>query len=258
MALFVVRIEGDAWPPFKVYRLSMNKVMHRAEERGMGEYGWLSTRYSFSFADWYDPSRMGFGALRVINDDRIAPHQGFGMHPHKDMEIVTFVTKGVLTHKDSMGNVGTIHANEVQVMSAGAGVMHSEYNDRDDPLELFQIWIEPKTLGITPRYAQRVVKEGERLLVGPEGASSALIINQDAYVYRIVLTSGGQYEHVLHSEAHGVYVLVVSGSLDVASEVLEARDALGVWNTEKVSLTAQGEVSALVFEVPISASLRGG
>lgn len=230
----------------------MQKVVHRAEDRGKGEYGWLSTRYSFSFANWYEPRRMGFGVLRVINDDRIAPQRGFEMHPHQDMEIITLVTQGVLTHKDSMGNMGTIHANEVQVMSAGAGVVHSEYNDRDDPLELFQIWIEPKVLGIAPRYAQRVIKEGETLLVGPEGVPGALTINQDAYMYRIVLTRGGRYEHVLHGEAHGVYVLVLSGCLDVAGEVLGVRDALGVWDTGTVALTARKEVSALVFEVPIS------
>lgn len=227
----------------------MKKTLHPANSRGGGEYGWLSTNYSFSFSDWYDPSRMGFGALRVLNDDRIAPAKGFGAHGHRDMEIITIVTAGTVTHTDNMGNVGKVPAGDVQVMSAGTGVMHSEYNESpNEPLSLFQLWIQPKERGIAPRYEQRHFGlssnvPGVRELVGPD----SLYIHQDAYISHAVVS--GTQEYALHDPNNGVYIFVIEGAMEVAGEKLSDRDALGIEEVESTSLTGTG--SALIIEVPM-------
>lgn len=234
----------------------MQKVVHKAEERGVAEHGWLHSRFSFSFADWYEPTRMGFGALRVINDDTIDPANGFGMHPHRDMEIITIVTKGAVTHQDSMGNKGEVRAGEVQVMSAGTGVVHSEYNDSaTDALELFQIWIFPHTIGVEPRYAQQAfsapVSNILLPLVGPIGEEVPLSIHQDAYVSRLALEPGTEYRYGIHRPGNGLYVLVIEGGVHVADETLTLRDAVGVWDTELVTLGATERSEVLLIEVPV-------
>jgi redox-sensitive bicupin YhaK (pirin superfamily) len=229
----------------------MRTITHRQQDRGKGEYGWLSTRYSFSFADWYEPSRMGFGALRVINDDRIAPANGFGMHSHQDMEIITIVLTGAVTHKDSLGNVGTVAAGDVQVMSAGTGVSHSEYNDSEtEPLELFQIWIEPKTFGIAPAYAQKHFgfpkSAGSVQLVGKDG----LAINQDAGISYVVIDKERPAIYdIVHG--NGVYVFMIEGEAMVTGEKLSARDALGIMDASSVVLNTDGHARLLVIEVPM-------
>lgn len=234
----------------------MEKVLHRAEDRGKGEHGWLSTRYSFSFADWYEPSRMGFGALRVINDDRIAPASGFGAHGHKDMEIVTIVTKGAVTHEDSMGNRGLVPAGDVQVMSAGTGVVHSERNaSPDEELTLFQIWIATGKPGAAPRYGQKpfgldASDPGLMLLVGPDGTEGALPIYQDAYIYQGVLDSGQPLAYPLKDPAHGVYVFVIDGSVRIAGETLGPRDALAIEGVDALMLETDTLARVLVMEVP--------
>jgi hypothetical protein len=175
-----------------VYLLYLKTELHKADKRGKGDYGWLTTRYSFSFADWYDPSKMGFGKLRVLNDDVIAAGAGFGKHGHRDMEIITVVTKGAVHHEDSMGNSGVVKAGEVQVMSAGSGVMHSEQNNSEtESLELFQLWVESSARGITPYYNQQSfdflsVTNGFMELVG----DSSLTINQDATISYDAIDSG--------------------------------------------------------------------
>lgn len=237
----------------------MNTAIHRAGDRGRGDHGWLTTRYSFSFADWYDPNRMGFGKLLVINDDRISADNGFGMHQHRDMEIITIVTSGTLTHKDSLGNAGTVTAGEVQVMSAGTGVAHSEYNaSTTEPLELFQIWILPKKLGIAPRYAQAMIPADEQkeiiLLVGPESTDATkdvLTINQDAYISRGTLSPGEPFSYAAHKEGNGLYVLVISGSIEIADEPLYARDAMGITDTTFVEISAIEPSELLIIEVPV-------
>jgi len=234
----------------------MKKVLHKAGERGGGDYGWLRTNYSFSFASWYDPTRMGFGVLRVINDDWIAPHQGFGAHPHKDMEIITIVTSGVLSHQDSMGNAGTIPAGDVQVMSAGSGVVHAEENRSDEPLTLFQMWIEAKEKNTMPRYEQRAMRldqesAGARLVVGPPGTLDALTINQDAFLYQIVLLEGGVDHYVPSTPGRGIYFFVLDGDVTVAEEELHARDALGLEEAEEVVLSSSTGARVLVFDVPM-------
>lgn len=231
----------------------MNKIIHRAGDRGAGEYGWLSTRYSFSFSDWYDATRMGFGALRVINDDRIAGKRGFGMHQHRDMEIITIVTSGMLSHKDSMGNIGTVRAGEVQVMSAGTGVAHSEYNDTEEELSLFQIWIQPNVQGSEPRYAQRAFEQGAGLLqvVGPMDQTDVLSIQQDAYISLARVDKDASLTYTLNREGNGVYVLMMDGEVVIDGEVLGPRDAVGIEDAVSFEAVSSGEANLLVIEVPM-------
>jgi redox-sensitive bicupin YhaK (pirin superfamily) len=234
---------------------NFNIVVHRANERGGGEYSWLKTKHSFSFGQWYDPNRMGFGALRVLNDDVIAPQSGFDTHPHKNMEIITIVTKGELTHRDSMGTVGHLTPKDVQVMSAGSGVLHSEYNENDEPLSLFQLWIMPNVTNIPPRYEERSFgdqAQGERLLVAPIGTGTGVLeIHQDAYISEIVLDTKQHAQYTLKDSSHGVYFFVVSGTLQIEGNPLEVGDALGIEHVTTVTLTAEAESKVLVIEVPM-------
>lgn len=234
-------------------------ILHHAEDRGKGEYGWLSTRYSFSFANWYNPARMGFGALRVINDDTIAPGSGFGEHSHADMEIITIVLSGTLTHKDSMRNLGTIQAGEVQVMSAGTGVAHAEYNASDtDPLTLFQLWILPNKARVEPRYAQKQFAEQPDNslleLVGPlsHATDGPLGIHQNAYITRAKLGTDGKLIYSLKDPQHGVYAFVISGSPLINGMQLRERDALGSTGTGTLLLTAEAPADVLLIEVPMA------
>lgn len=235
----------------------MNTVVHRANDRGRGEYSWLSTRYSFSFANWYDPARMGFGALRVINDDRIAPMSGFGAHRHEDMEIITIVTHGAVTHEDSMGNSGRVSAGDVQVMSAGTGVTHAERNDSpNEELTLFQIWIATNAAGAEPRYAQKPFnlesnQPGLTLLVAPTEEEGALVIYQDAYLYQGVLDASAPLTYFMRSEGHGAYVFVIEGEVTVAGQVLGARDAIGITDSAAFTLESSGAARVLIIDVPL-------
>lgn len=231
--------------------MGMKTEIYRAEDRGVSEHGWLSSRFSFSFADWYEPTRMGFRSLRVINDDRIAPNSGFGPHGHRDMEIITIVREGAVTHGDSMGNQGTVGAGEVQVMSAGSGIVHSEVNaSPDTELTLFQIWIATREKGIAPRYDQRAFPDGTQVLVSPTGEEGSLQIMQDAYITRVVLTSGESYTYTLKDATHGVYVLVVEGQVTIGAEELRTRDALSIEEVGQVDIHATSESTLLVMEVP--------
>lgn len=234
----------------------MNTALHPAHERGVSEHGWLSSRFSFSFADWYNPERMGFGALRVINDDVITPDSGFGMHPHRDMEIITIVMNGAVTHKDSEGNEGVVSAGEVQAMSAGTGVLHSEYNTSpNEELKLFQIWIVPNKVGAPVQYAQKDfdfinATKTELPLVAPFGKAEneELMINQDAWITR-VRVSDESFEYHIKKEGNGAYIFVVSGSCSVPGNNLSERDAIGLWNTESLSLS--GNATLLIIDVPM-------
>jgi len=199
---------------------------------------------------------MGFGKLRVINDDWIAPHEGFGAHQHRDMEIITVVTKGVLTHEDSMGNHGVIPEGDVQIMSAGSGVTHSEKNDGDEPLTLFQIWIEADEKGITPRYGQQAmhlssVGPGLTLLVAPLGTPDVLTINQHAYMYLGVLDASHPVSYVLKDPKHGMYMFVVEGSIEVAGASLGSRDAIAITEPSEMTITSSTEARVFIFEVPL-------
>lgn len=231
----------------------MKVLLHKAGERGQAEHGWLSTRYSFSFANWYEPSRMGFGTLRVLNDDTIAPASGFGAHGHRDMEIVTIVMAGAVMHEDSMGNKKQVKAGEVQVMSAGTGVVHAERNESPSKaLKLFQIWVEPRAPGGSARYEQAsfdFTRAGETVLVSPKGALS---LQQDAWLSLINLTKEEVLTYQVKKSGNGVYFFVVEGSVSNAGHELTARDALGVVEAGDVALRGgAGGAQLLAIEVPL-------
>jgi quercetin 2,3-dioxygenase len=237
----------------------MKKLMHRAEDRGAGDFDWLHTRYSFSFANWFDQTRIGFGALRVLNDDRIAPGTGFDLHAHQDMEIVTLVTSGTLTHKDTMGNIGTLREGDVQSMSAGTGISHTEYNaSADEPLTLFQLWIEPNVRGIEPRYGERhagfmTARSGCMLLAAPktEAGGAVLPLNQDAFLSFGVFDAQQTFRYDLKRKGNGAYIFLVEGAAVIEEETLNPKDAIGISETESIRLTAAIATRLLVVEVPM-------
>lgn len=237
----------------------MKKEVYRAETRGGTDHGWLKTKHSFSFADYYDPARMGFGALRVLNDDQIAPASGFGKHPHSNMEIITIPLEGAVTHEDSMGNLGIVKTGEVQIMSAGSGVVHSEENkDPEQWLRLFQIWIEtdPRYKDIEPRYKQKEFSAGERennwqLLASPPGQSE-LDIMQEAWICRTKLeTRNLKLGYKPKDSAHGVYIMVIDGMIRIEDEKLVTRDAIALSRIKEIEITVERESDLLLIEVPL-------
>ena len=224
-------------------------------ERGHFDHGWLKTFHTFSFADYYDPKHVHFRALRVINEDWVQPGMGFGTHPHRDMEIITYVLEGELAHKDSMGNGSAIRPGEVQRMSAGTGVLHSEYNHSEDkPVHLLQIWIMPEKRGIEPSYEQKTFSDEEkrnrlRLIASPTGRDGAVTINQDAEVYATLLDGGKSVRHELADNRH-VWIQVVRGSITVNDKTLVAGDGAGMSNEKSVEITATAPNSeVLVFDL---------
>lgn len=226
-----------------------------AGERGHASHGWLDSRHSFSFADYHDPERMGFGPLRVINEDRVAPGAGFGMHGHRDMEILSYVLEGELAHRDNMGNGSTIRPGDVQRMSAGRGVMHSETNpSRDARVHFLQIWIEPASRGIDPGYEQvRVPDEAKRgrlaLVAGPSGSGAAVTIHQDARVYATLVDGGETVEHPIDA-GRRAYVHVARGRAIVNGQALEAGDALRLVGERAVTIARGERAEVLVFDLP--------
>lgn len=226
--------------------------LRAAKDRGHANHGWLDSWHTFSFADYYDADFMGFSALRVINEDRIAPGQGFGTHPHKDMEILTYVLKGTVEHQDSMGNKERIQAGEFQIMSAGTGIRHSEYNGRDDSeLHLYQIWIIPQQTGLTPRYEQRRfdAPQGRQWVLTPDGREGSLKVFQDMTLTRWALAAD-QQETLKLAPGRRVWLQVVRGSLLINGQQLNASDALAVWDEEVLNLEAGADSEILVFDLP--------
>jgi hypothetical protein len=226
--------------------------LRAANDRGHAQHGWLDSWHTFSFADYYDADFMGFSALRVINEDRIAEGQGFGTHPHKDMEILTYVLAGTVEHQDSMGNKEQIHAGEFQIMSAGTGVRHSEYNGRDDsPLHLYQIWIIPQETGLPPRYEQRRfdAPRGRQLVLSPDARDGSLKVFQDMTLSRWALTEG-QREMLALTPGRRVWIQVVRGELDVNGQRVSTSDALAVWDETDLTLQASQDSEILVFDLP--------
>jgi redox-sensitive bicupin YhaK (pirin superfamily) len=233
-------------------------VFHPAGKRGHANHGWLDAHHSFSFAGWYDPSRIHFGALRVLNDDIVAGGKGFGKHPHDNMEIITIILDGVLEHQDSMGHAQTIIPGEVQVMSAGTGVYHSEYNhNKDKNVNVLQTWIFPNKRDVAPRYDQKAFSAEDRInklqmLVSPiVNEDDGLKIHQDAWIYRTTLEAGKQLVHKLHSSAHGAYIFVIEGSIDVEGQHLGKRDAIGISEADGFEMVAAAKSDVIVFEVPM-------
>ena len=232
----------------------MNTI-RSAAERGQSRLGWLDSRHTFSFSNYYDPAHMGFGALRVINEDRVQPGTGFGTHGHRDMEILSYVLEGALAHQDSMGNGSTIVPGDVQRMSAGSGVRHSEFNHAKDAATHFlQIWIEPNVRGIAPGYEQKhfdaASKRGRlRLVASPDGAEGSLTLHQDARVY-VALISGA--ERAVHALPRGrrAYVHVARGRLSVNGNALEAGDALKASGVSEIVLKEGANAEVLLFDLP--------
>ena len=236
----------------------MKTIFHPAETRGHANHGWLNANHSFSFANYYNPQRMNFGALRVLNDDTIAPGMGFGTHPHDNMEIITIPLEGDLEHKDSMGNVGAINQGEIQVMSAGTGVYHSEYNkNQDKPINLLQLWVMPKTQNVEPRYDQKSVRELKKnntfyQVLSPNKNDDGMWIHQDAWFHLGDFDQTTETEYHIKKEGNGVYIFVIAGTFRIGDQELNKRDALGVWEVDKISFVAQPESKVLLVEVPMS------
>lgn len=231
----------------------MQKEFHKADQRGKGDHGWLHSRYSFSFANYYNPERTGFGKLLVLNDDTIAPRKGFGAHPHENMEIITFVLEGALEHKDSTGVVEVIHAGDIQVMSAGTGIVHSEYSASDETLQLFQIWIQPNKINVPPRHATKHFHFPQNklfLAVSGQKQAHALFIHQDATLSIGKFDTGKKIDLSLRKE-HGLYLFVIEGKVKVEKDILEKRDAIGVWDAEKVTVEFVEDSFIMMFDVPI-------
>jgi len=234
----------------------MSFIIHKADQRGVAEHGWLHSRFSFSFAEYYNPNRMGFGALRVINDDVIEAGLGFGMHPHRDMEIVSIVTKGVLVHTDSFGNHGEIHAGEIQYMSAGEGVLHSEFASKEEDAALFQIWIKPNEKGGKPLYNQRdfrdVTKNNQWVtLVSPDGRDNSIAIKQEAFILTTELSEGKTISIASSSPDRGKLLLVVEGSVKIDGVILDKRDEVQITEEKVYELEALKPSWVLVFDVPM-------
>ena len=236
----------------------MKKTYHPAASRGHADHGWLQAKHSFSFANFFDRERMQFGALRVLNDDLVAPEKGFGMHPHDNMEIITIPLEGALEHKDNMGNVGVINKDEIQVMSAGTGVYHSEYNPSNDvPTQLLQLWIFPNKQGVAPRYDQQSIaslKVANSLypIVSPNPEDQGMWIHQDAWLSLGDFDRTTDLTYTIHKEGNGVYAFLISGNASIAKQELNSRDALGVWETDTFEITAKANSKLLLIEVPIN------
>ncbi len=238
----------------------MKKILHPASTRGAADYGWLQANYSFSFANYFDPNRMQFGLLRVLNDDVVAPARGFSTHPHQNMEIVTIPQEGAVKHRDSMGNRGVVAAGEIQVMSAGSGIEHSELNaSMRDPLKLFQIWIHPEEENVDPRYDQKEIAH----IVEPNKFSTVVkprseALNGDLWIHQQAYFNIGEFSekttttYKLQQDGHGIYVLVINGTVEVDNEVLGDRDAIGIWDASEVTFTVEKDSRVLLIETPMN------
>ena len=238
-------------------RLSMKKVFHSSQSRGHANHGWLNAKHSFSFAQWYNPERINFGALRVLNDDIVAPSMGFGKHPHDNMEIITIPLRGSLRHQDSMGFSEVVKAGEVQVMSAGTGIFHSEMNaSTQDDINLFQIWIFPNKQAVTPRYEQKSynLKDTEQFflqLVSPNANQEGVWIHQNAWIHLVSMEENTTLTYTIKGEGNGAYFMNIDGTFEIEQELLKERDAIGIWDTKEIVLRNKQKGQMLVIEVPM-------
>ncbi len=234
----------------------METILHKANTRGTANFGWLDSKHTFSFGHYYDPDRVNFGALRVLNDDIVEPGMGFGTHPHDNMEIISIPLSGSLAHKDSTGNEKVIKTGEVQIMSAGTGITHSEYNhSKSEKVNFLQIWVIPDKRDIEPRYDQKEFSREDRInkiqrVVSPNG-DDTLWINQNSWFSLSSLSSDKSVEYDLKSPKNGLYIFLINGSIKVGDTVLDKRDGLGIFNSEKVSIIALQNSEILLIEVPI-------
>ena len=234
-------------------------VLHRSVTRGQANHGWLQARHTFSFANYYDPNRMNFGVLRVLNDDQVAEGRGFGTHPHDNMEIITIPLEGDLEHKDSMGNSSVIRYGDVQVMSAGTGIQHSEFNpNKDKPLKLLQIWVFPNKRNVSPRYDQITLNMNERhnklqQILSPSPEDEGVWIHQDAWFHLGKFDKDFTAEYEIKKNGNGVYAFVIRGAVKIEGELLNEKDGLGIWETDSLSIqSVQEGTEILLMEVPMA------
>ena len=236
----------------------MKTTLHKLDTRGFSNHGWLKSHHTFSFANYHNPERMNFGVLRVLNDDTVESGMGFGTHPHRDMEIISIPLEGDLEHKDSMGTTAVIRKGEIQVMSAGTGVMHSEYNKNADELVKFlQIWVIPNKMGVQPRYDQISIKESAepndfQQILSPNADDEGVWIHQDAWFNLADFDKGVSKKYELHKKGNGVYVFVLSGKAKIGDIELSERDGLGIEDTDNFTLEALEKSEILLMEVPMN------
>lgn len=235
----------------------MEKIIHRANSRGYANHGWLQSYHTFSFANYYQPERIHFGVLRVLNDDTVKGGMGFGQHPHDNMEIVSIPLQGALEHKDNTGRHQQILSNDVQIMSAGSGITHSEFNaSKTEPVNFLQIWVFPKLRNIQPRYQQQTFDPADRhnrlqTVISPEANSGVLWINQDAWFSLGQFDAGQNVELTPALPGQGSYLFVLNGQLEVDGETLQTRDAIGIWDYENVKVNITAPTELLRIEVPM-------
>jgi len=234
-----------------------NTILHKAETRGHANHGWLNSYHSFSFSSYYNPERMHFGALRVLNDDTVDAGMGFGTHPHDNMEIISIPLEGDLEHKDSMNNVAVIKNGDIQAMSAGTGIYHSEYNkDRAHRVKFLQIWVYPNKKNVEPRYDQITLNLEDRhnklqQILSPNPDDAGVWIHQNAWFHLGKFDKGLGTEYKLKATGNGVYVFVLSGDVKINEQELETRDGYGIWDTDKFTITAETDAEFLLMEVPM-------
>lgn len=239
---------------------TMKTIIHRADTRGDANHGWLHSKHTFSFANYHNPERMNFGVLRVLNDDTVSESRGFGSHPHQDMEIVSIPLEGDLKHEDNMGNKTIIREGDIQVMSAGTGVMHSEYNNNPDkPVKFLQIWVIPNKRNVEPRYDQislkDIAKENEFYQVlSPNKDDQGVWAHQDAWFNIGKFTKGNSDEYKINKKGNGVYAFILEGEVELNGEKLSKRDGMGVWDTDSFTVKATEDARVLLMEVPMNIS----
>lgn len=240
---------------------TMNTVLHKAYTRGDANHGWLHSKHTFSFANYHNPERMNFGVLRVLNDDRVSENQGFGTHPHRDMEIISIPLEGDLKHKDNMGNETVIKQGDIQVMSAGTGVMHSEYNNNpDQAVKFLQIWVIPNKQNVTPRYDQITLDTADRKnklqqVLSPNADDAGVWIHQNAWFNMTDLDKDKELEYKLNDpKNNGVYAFILKGDVTINGQTLNERDGLGIWDVETLDIKADSNTEILLMEVPMKIS----
>lgn len=236
---------------------TMKSVLHKSNTRGHANHGWLDTHHTFSFANYYNPERMHFGVLRVLNDDIVSGGMGFGKHPHNNMEIISIPLKGDLEHKDDMGNTSVIKENDVQVMSAGTGVYHSEYNkNKEKAVNFLQIWVFPNKKNVQPRYDQQTFLPEHRVnkwqqILSPYAEDEGVWIHQNAWFNRADITQGNKLNYTIKSPNNGLYIFVLDGNIEVNGQTLQPKDGLGIWDTETFNFSAQTDAQVLIMDVPM-------
>jgi Pirin-related protein len=239
-----------------------NMIFHKADTRGHEDHGWLNTFHNFSFGDYYDRDRMQFGTLRVLNDDTVAAGTGFGRHPHNNMEIISIPLEGELEHKDSMGNTQVIKTGDIQVMSAGTGIFHSEYNrDKNKEVKFLQIWVLPNKLDVQPRYDQVTLDPSKRInrlqqILSPNPKDEGVWIYQDAWFYLLKIQKDHKVNYQIKKKGNGVLCFLLSGNMNIKDNPLEKRDALGIWDIDSIDLISLSDDSEiLVMDVPMKNSI---